>query len=167
MPQNATKKGLKEENQKNFPELVYEQLELSKRIACYHYWCHLNSAGKEGWDPEKTPGSVFHWRTSKYLQDNIKKSSWPRIGKVRRAFDHNHDPWDVCDNRRLRVRLRHPRDRPRPCHRRARASAIRRPCSDLGVHIVVDHDPWDPHFTYYSLTYEYDSLLLPLSLTSI
>ena len=74
MPQNATKKGLKEENPKNFPELVYKQLELSKQIACYQFWCHLNSAGKEGWDPGKTPGSIYHWRSSKYLQDNIKPS---------------------------------------------------------------------------------------------
>ena len=83
MARNATKKGAKIEQQLKFPFEVYEKLELSKRIACYNYWLHLNTAGTQGWSTVDTPSSIFHWRSSNYLRENIKKSSWPKIGKVR------------------------------------------------------------------------------------
>ena len=83
MARNATKKGAKIEQQLKFPFEVYEKLELSKRIACYNHWLHLNTAGTQGWSTVDTPSSIYHWRSSNYLRENIKKSSWPKIGKVR------------------------------------------------------------------------------------
>ena len=82
MPRNSTKKGTKKENQHKFPEQAYENLELSRKIACYKFWSYLNSAGTEGWSTTKVPGSIYNWRESAYLQKNILKSSWPKIGRV-------------------------------------------------------------------------------------
>ena len=81
MPRNSSK-GKKQATKETNPELIYDKLELSKRIACYNFWCYLNSDGQEGWDPVKTPASIWNWRSSNYLQANVKESSWPRIGKA-------------------------------------------------------------------------------------
>ena len=78
----TAKTGKKNSTQEKNPKLVYEKLELSKRIACYHFWCYLNSDGQEGWNPLQVPGSKWNWRSSNYLQANIKENSWSRVGKA-------------------------------------------------------------------------------------
>ena len=85
MPRNAggNKKGQTREYQRNNPDKVYDRLDLSWQRACYNFWIYLETKGEEGWDPDKTPGTINHWRNSLYLQKNIKKRSWNRTGKVR------------------------------------------------------------------------------------
>ena len=78
MPRTSKKQATKENN----PVLIYEKLELSKRIACYNFWCYLNTEGQEGWDPIHTLASIWNWRSSNYLQLNIREKSWPRIGRA-------------------------------------------------------------------------------------
>ena len=83
MPRNAAaKKGSKEDYQKQFPGEIYEKLQLSRKVVCYNYWKHLTTAGFEGWDSESA-GSIFHWKTSSYLIENIPRNSFNKLGKVR------------------------------------------------------------------------------------
>ena len=84
MPRNAGRNiGNKAEYQKNHPDKVFGKLELARQIACYNFWLHLVSRGEEGWNPTKTPGTMNHWKNSLYLQKQIKKQSWNRVGQVR------------------------------------------------------------------------------------
>ena len=89
MARNARKCGPKQENQKLNPDQVYKKLEVSKKLACYNCFVFLTTAGIEGWDPEKA-GSVFHYRESNYIHDNIKNSSWSRIGKVQSKYEQKN-----------------------------------------------------------------------------
>lgn len=82
MARNATAKGKKKQSQERFPKEVYDKLQLSRRIAAYNFWVYLHTDGSEGWDPNKTPGSVYLYRSSEYIKNNIFESSWPKIGKV-------------------------------------------------------------------------------------
>ena len=60
MARNAAQQK-KQKTQEDNPELLFDKLELSKRIACYNFWCYLNSDGRKGWDPRVTPGSVWNY----------------------------------------------------------------------------------------------------------
>ena len=81
MARNASKRGPKQDIQKVNPEKVYEKLELARKLGCYNYFLFLTTAGTQGWDLEKA-GSIFHYRESNYIAQNVKASSWSRIGKV-------------------------------------------------------------------------------------
>ena len=83
MARNSSKKGVQIQKQQEDPQAEYNKQELSKRLACYKFWCYLDSDGQEGWNPKKTPGSVFHWRSCKYINTNIKQNSWNKVGQVR------------------------------------------------------------------------------------
>ena len=83
MPRNQPKSGAKRTHQEKDPKLVYDHLPIAKQIACYHFWNFLNTNGAEGWSPVSTPGSVFNWRSSNYIRENIKANSWPKIAQVR------------------------------------------------------------------------------------
>ena len=85
MQRNTTKKGPKQTrqvNQEEFPEEVYSDLELAKKIACYKFWSFLFTDGAQGWSPYKTPGSIYHLRSSSIITKGIKEGSWPKVGKV-------------------------------------------------------------------------------------
>ena len=82
MARNSTAKGKKKEGQEKFPKAVYNKLQLSRQIAAYNFWVYLHTDGSEGWNPNDKPGSVYKYRSSNYIKDNIFTSSWPKIGKV-------------------------------------------------------------------------------------
>ena len=90
MPRNAPRSGVKKSYEVKDPLSVYNKHNLAKQIACYNFWLYLNTAGLEGWNPEVVPGSVNHYRSSNYLLQNIKRNSWPKIGKV----SHRSTPCD-------------------------------------------------------------------------
>eukprot|EP00536_Pseudo-nitzschia_multiseries_P009158 jgi/Psemu1/22492/gm1.22492_g len=83
MARNATKKGPKQLDQEKHPDLVHQQLELSKRLACYNFWQYLYTEAEEGWSPTDKPGSLWKYRSSNYIKQNIKQTSWAKIGKSR------------------------------------------------------------------------------------
>ena len=83
MPRNAPRSGVKQAYLVNDPHSIYRNHPLPKQIACYNFWLYLNTAGAKGWNPHENCGSVNHRRSSQYLIDNIKRNSWPKIGKVR------------------------------------------------------------------------------------
>ena len=83
MPQHQPKSGAKRSHQEKDPCLTYNHLHLAKQIACYNFNRNLSTNGGEGWDPSDKPGSIFHWRSSNYIRENIKQSSWRKIAKVR------------------------------------------------------------------------------------
>ena len=49
-------------------------------IIVYNYLINITRE-KEGWDIKKA-GSVDHWSTSEFIQDNIPKGAFYRLGKV-------------------------------------------------------------------------------------
>ena len=84
MPKNKPRSGvLKQAYFTNDPRSVYSNHPLPKQIACYNLWCYLNSAGTESWKLHENCSSVNHRRSYQYLIDNIKRNSWPNVGKVR------------------------------------------------------------------------------------
>ena len=81
MPKHATK--VTSNRNEADPGLFYdEKLELSKKLAAYRFWLHIATDGKEGWNPTEKSGSVWNYRSSNYIKQHIKESSWPNIGKV-------------------------------------------------------------------------------------
>eukprot|EP00536_Pseudo-nitzschia_multiseries_P000035 jgi/Psemu1/134/gm1.134_g len=83
MARNATKKGPKQLlDQEKHPDLVNQQLELSKRLACYNFGRYLYTEAEEGWSPTDKPGSLWKYCSSNYIKQNIKQTSWAKIGKA-------------------------------------------------------------------------------------
>ena len=61
----------------------YDSLEVGKKLACYRFWCHIEEERNcTIWNPNQTPSSIWNWRSSQYLQDHIKQSSWSKVAKV-------------------------------------------------------------------------------------
>jgi hypothetical protein len=62
----------------------YEREPLHRRVICFKFWNCTVTDGKKGqlWDPNKTPGSVYNYRSSVYLQQHIQRSNFDKIGKV-------------------------------------------------------------------------------------
>jgi hypothetical protein len=64
-------------------ESRYNKLEVYKQLACYRYWCHLTEErNTKLWNPNKTPTSIWNYRSSNYLKAHIEESSWKGIAKV-------------------------------------------------------------------------------------
>jgi hypothetical protein len=61
----------------------YYALEVHKQLACYRFWCHLvEGRNTKLWDPNKTPASIWNWRSSNYLKYHIEEGSWKNCAKV-------------------------------------------------------------------------------------
>jgi hypothetical protein len=61
----------------------YYALEVHKQLACYRYWCHLTQErNTKLWDPNRTPTSIWNYRSSNYLKAHIEEGSWKGIAKV-------------------------------------------------------------------------------------
>ena len=62
----------------------YAREPLHKRVICYNFWSFIVTDGKEGdlWNPNKTPGSVYNYRSSEYIRRHIKQVSFCNTAKV-------------------------------------------------------------------------------------
>jgi hypothetical protein len=62
----------------------YEREPLHKRVICFKFWNFIVLDGKEGelWNPNKTPGSVYNYRSSEYLKKTILQVSFDGIAKA-------------------------------------------------------------------------------------
>jgi hypothetical protein len=61
----------------------YSSLEVHNQLACYRYWSHIvEERNTKIWDPNKTPTSIWNWRSSFYLKTHINESSWKGVAKV-------------------------------------------------------------------------------------
>ena len=61
----------------------YDKLEVAKKLACFRFWTHLvEKKETKIWNPDRTPGSIWNYRSSLYLQSHIKEVSWSNTGKV-------------------------------------------------------------------------------------
>ena len=62
----------------------YAREPLHKRTICYKFWCFIVTDGKPGdlWNPTKTPGSVYNYRSSEYIRKHVKQVSFDSIAKV-------------------------------------------------------------------------------------
>jgi hypothetical protein len=82
MANHGANKG-KKKYQQPHPEDRYNALEVHRQLSCYRYWTNLiEGRNTRLWDPNKTPTSIWNWRSSKYLQTHIVESSWKGVAKV-------------------------------------------------------------------------------------
>jgi hypothetical protein len=93
MPNHSSGKGKRKSYQQPSAEERYANLELAKQLACYRYLTHIEQGrNTKLWNPNKTPTSVWNWRSSNYIKEHIEEGSWAKVAKV------SNDLLDVFDS---------------------------------------------------------------------
>jgi len=80
MPTSAGKRGKRAKISED-PEKEYKRLSVVKKLIVYNYWEYYDTNTSAGWDSER-PGSVFHYRQSKYIESCGSPSWFRNICKV-------------------------------------------------------------------------------------
>jgi hypothetical protein len=75
MPKHSGKGGFNKQSRKNpkEPSEQYNELCYAHKFICFKYWQNLLNP-KEGWDRNRV-GSVDHYRSTKYILDNLRSDS--------------------------------------------------------------------------------------------
>ena len=77
-------KGSRNINKFKTGKQQFENLDPTRKVIVYNYYINLKNAPEKqiGWNVSKV-GSVDHWKSSAFIQQNIPKQSFYHLAKVR------------------------------------------------------------------------------------